>query len=227
MTAATAQRPPVTFLPSPFLGPAVWEPVAERLQGHGWRTRVAPVRGATPAEVLDGFEEALPDDEPTVLVPHSNAGLYVPAIAAVLPPAGTVFVDAALPPASGEAALVAPGLRAGLRRRADDAGLLPPWTAWWPEADVRALVPDEATLRAVEAQARRLPATYVDATLPVTAGWAGGRNAYLAFGGTYADELERARGAGWPTDELVGGHLHMLVDPDAVAGAIAALLARI
>jgi hypothetical protein len=220
-------RPPVTFLPSPFLGPAVWEPVAERLQAHGWRTRVAPVRGTTPAEVLDGFEEALPDDEPPVLVPHSNAGLYVPAIAAVLPPAGTVFVDAALPPASGEAALVPAGLRAQLRRRVDDAGLLPPWTAWWPRDEVRGLVPDDAALARVEAQARRLPAAYLDATVPVTAGWAGGRNAYLAFGDTYAAELRQARDAGWPADALAGGHLHMLVDPDAVAGAIAALLARI
>lgn len=227
MTAATVQRPPVTFLPSPFLGPAVWEPVAERLRGHGWRTRVAPVRGTTPAEVLDGFEEALPEDEPPVLVPHSNAGLYVPAIAAVLPPAGTVFVDAALPPSSGEAALVPPALRDELRGRADGDGLLPPWTDWWPRGDVRALVPDDATLERVEAQARRLPATYLDATLPVTAGWASGRNAYLAFGGTYAEELGQARAAGWPADELAGGHLHMLVDPDAVAGAIAALLSRI
>jgi hypothetical protein len=227
VTAATVQRPPVTFLPSPFLGPAVWEPVAERLQGHGWRTRVAPVRGGTPAEVLDGFEEALPDDEPTVLVPHSNAGLYVPAVAAALPPAGTVFVDAALPPSAGEAALVPPALRDELRGRADAGGRLPPWTAWWPPAEVRALVPDDATLARVEAQARRLPAAYLDATVPVPAGWVSGRNAYLGFGSTYADELQQARAAGWPTDELAGGHLHMLVDPDAVAGAIAALLARI
>ncbi|WP_146252037.1 hypothetical protein [Xylanimonas oleitrophica] len=227
MSEVTLERPPVTFLPSPFLGPEVWEPVAERLRLHGWSTRVAQVRGSTPAQVLDSFEEALPDDRPTVLVPHSGAGLYVPSVASVVPLAGTVFVDAALAPAAGEARLVPPTLLDAVRGLADDDGSLPPWTRWWPRDQVRALVPDDETLDRVEAGAPRMPLAYLEASVPVPAGWAGGRNAYLAFGDTYAAELSQAREAGWPTQVLDGGHLHMLVDPDGVAAALAGLLARI
>ncbi|NNU28618.1 hypothetical protein [Isoptericola sediminis] len=229
MTTPTAvvERPIVTFLPSPFLGPAVWEPVAQRLRSHGWQTLVADTRGTSPEQVLDRCEASLPDDDLLVLVPHSNAGLYVPAIAAAGPLAGTVFVDAALPPASGEAPLVPPDLREQLRDLADADGLLPPWPSWWPREEVRRLLPDDATLDRLEAEAPRMPLSYTESTVQVPAGWERGRLAYLSFGDTYAREAQRAREAGWPTDSLPGGHLHLLTDPDAVAASLAGLLARI
>lgn len=78
-----------------------------------------------------------------MLVAHSNAGLFLPVITAALPDQvlGSIFVDAALPPASG-AALVAPSeLLALLRDKASD-GLLPRWTDCWDEEQVAALFPD-------------------------------------------------------------------------------------
>ncbi|WP_278234602.1 hypothetical protein [Isoptericola sp. AK164] len=229
MTTPTAvvERPIATFLPSPFLGPAVWEPVAQRLRSHGWRTHVADTAGTSPAEVLDRCEASLPDDDLLVLVPHSNAGLYVPAIAAAGPLAGTVFVDAALPPASGTAPLVPPALREQLRELADADGLLPPWPSWWPREEVRRLLPDDDTLDRLRAEAPRLPVTYVESSVEVPAGWERDRLAYLAFGDTYAAETRRAEESGWPTATLPGGHLHMLRDPDDVATSLAGLLARI
>lgn len=75
---------------------------------------------------------------------------------------------------------------------------------------------------------------FMDASLPPDSGtytapdgWTSSRNAYLAFGGTYADELARARDHRWPHATLDGGHLQFLVEPDAVADAILALVAEL
>ena len=46
------------------------------------------------------------------------------------------------------------------------------------------------------------------------------------FGDTYASERARAAERGWPTAALAGRHLHQLVDPTAVGGAILGLLGR-
>ena len=45
--------------------------------------------------------------------------------------------------------------------------------------------------------------------------------------GAYADELARARDHRWPHATLDGGHLQFLVEPDAVADAILALVAEL
>jgi len=39
--------------------------------------------------------------------------------------------------------------------------------------------------------------------------------------------LDRAEALGWPTARLRAGHFHALVDPDGLAAAMLALLARI
>jgi hypothetical protein len=45
--------------------------------------------------------------------------------------------------------------------------------------------------------------------------------------GAYDAWLERAEALGWPTARLPAGHFHALVDPDGLAGAMLALLARL
>lgn len=52
-------------------------------------------------------------------------------------------------------------------------------------------------------------------------------SAYLAFGDTYQDELQRADLLGWPTAEMDGGHLHMLIDPGGVASEVIRLAERV
>ena len=85
-----------------------------------------------------------------VLVAHSNAGLFIPVIAAAMPGQvrGCIFVDAALPPPSGAAPVAPPELLALLRDKASD-GLPPRWTDWWDEEEVAPLFPDQATRQAV------------------------------------------------------------------------------
>jgi hypothetical protein len=221
----------VVLLPSPLLGPSVWTPVAERLASAGWSVAVCrqPRPVTTAGDALAGFLDAVPADRPVVLVPHSNAGLFVPEVARQRDVVATVFVDAALPlrTASGVTTLAPAGLLAFLEGLADADGVLPPWTQWWSDADVDILFPDRETRRRVEGEQQCLPLAYFRDTLAVPAGWTDSPNAYLAFGGTYADELARAREWQWPVSTLEGEHLHPLVAPDAVAAAVAALLAQL
>jgi hypothetical protein len=213
----------LVLLPSPLLGATTWRPAAEALRGHGWPVTIAglPEVFATPADVLAGFLNAIPDEPGLVLVPHSNAGLYAAAITAHREVAATVFVDAAVPVPG--AAMAPPELVAHLETLVDADGLLPPWTQWWAESDLDALFPDAATRRRVETEQHRLPLAYFRSAPPGPGRW-DVPTAYLAFGHTYAAEQAAAADRGWPVRILEGEHLHQLVDPEAVVAALEGLL---
>lgn len=220
--------PVLALLPSPLLGPVVWQPVAASLTAQGWQVVTGTVgrTGAprTPQDVLDAFLAALPDDQELVLVPHSNAGLYVPAVAARRRVVGCVFVDALVPPRHGRVPIAPPEVLDALRAKADVDGVLPPWTGWWAEDEVAALFPDEGVRRQVEREQQRLPLSYFEGSLAVPAGWAERPGAYLAFGDTYARDRAEASRRAWPVVTLPGRHLHMLVEPEQVAAQIDALV---
>ncbi|MGA9748902.1 MAG: hypothetical protein WBQ50_15690, partial [Nocardioides sp.] len=129
-----------------------------------------------------------------------------------------VYVDAALPAATGPTPLAPPALREHLAGLADADGMLPPWTQWWH--DTTGLFPDDATRALIEERQPRLPLRYFDGSVASPAGWQERPQAFLAFGSTYAEELERAVALGWPTRRFDGGHLHLLHDPVLVAEAV-------
>lgn len=215
----------MALLASPLLGPSVWQPVARILADSGWHSMVcaaSPVR--TGQDALAAFVAALPEDQDLVLVPHSNAGAYVPALTVQRRVVATVFVDAVLPPHSGHVPLAPPAFLGMLRDRVDDGGLLPPWTRWWDEADVARLFPDADSRARIEAEQQQLPLSYFEGVLPIPAGWSELPGAYVAFGDTYAEERSAAVRRGWPVQTLPGTHLHMLSDPDEVATALVAVL---
>ncbi|HSJ22598.1 MAG TPA: hypothetical protein VK964_18690 [Nocardioidaceae bacterium] len=219
----------IALLPSPLLGRAAWEPVQERLLALGRPVVVAdvPRRPRVPDDVLAAFVSVLAREDEVVLVPHSNAGLYAPALTETVACRATVFVDAALPSSTPSTPLAPPQLMEHLRELADEAGRLPPWTRWWRAADVDHLFPDATWRRRIEAREPRLALSYFTSRVRVPEGWATRPAAYLAFGGTYAHETAVARGHGWPLDVLEGRHLHMLHEPDAVAGRILGLLEQL
>jgi len=216
--------PALVCLPSPVLGPASWNPTAAALRrlGHDVRVAKSAVAPASPSEVVGALGQQLPRHQPVVLVPHSNAGLYVPALTQVADVAGVVFVDAGIPPGQGAVRLVPAQLDAMLVGLVDADGFLPPWTQWWDDAST--LFADDDTRAAVEAEQQRLPLAYFRSTVDVPVGWAARPCGYVAFGTTYADETRRAQAAGWPVEVLAGRHLHTVVDPDEVALAIDAIL---
>jgi hypothetical protein len=69
----------------------------------------------------------------------------------------------------------------------------------------------------------RLPLSYYEASLPVPAGWDARPCAYLLFGPPYEEAATEAQRRGWIVERLPGGHLHQLVDPDAVARSLLAI----
>jgi hypothetical protein len=221
--------PAFVLVHSLLLGPLTWAPVAARLASGA--VTVVPslvdVADANPpfwpsvvARVNDAVDR-LPRRQPIVLVAHSNAGLMVPVIvqAAPRPVAGCVFVDASLPARVGPTP-AAPPERLDFLRSTATEGRLPPWTTWWDEEEVVRLFPDPPTRAAVSAEQPRLPLSYYEQQIPVPAGWDDRPCGYLLFGPPYDRVAREAGERGWPVDQVPGGHLHQLVDPDAVAARL-------
>jgi len=221
--------PRVALLASPLLGPAVWRPAATALADRGWDVLVVPRLAQAPrcpAQVLAHLLDALPAGRGLALVAHSNAGLYLPAVAAERQVVASVYADAALAAAVGATPVAPPRMHRFLRDLTDDDGLLPPWTQWWDEEQVAELFPDAACRAAVVAEQHRLPLEYFTATIDAPAGWTQRPAAYLAFGDTYQAERDQAAHWGWPIRTLPGEHLHPLVAPSRVAAALDELLRR-
>ena len=214
--------PAIVLLPSPLLGPVAWTPVADRLRDAGRRVRtlVLPSAPVLPARVLERWRDDLEGEKRPVLVPHSNAGLYAPALAEATAATGTVFVDAAMPGPGGVAAMAPDDFMDFVNALADDTGTLPPWTRWWASSDLDPLFPDAAWRTRVEDAEPRLGVDYFAGELPVPEHWMARPCGYLAFGDTYGTEVRRARTQDWPVRVLPGEHLHMTVDPDTVTAVL-------
>lgn len=230
-------EPAFVLVHSLLLGPLTWAPVAARLAALGAVTVVPSLVDVADADdppfwprvgatVNDGVSY-LPQGQPIVLVAHSNAGLLVPVIvqAARRPVAGCLFVDASLPARTGPTPAASPERLAHLRTMVTE-GRLPQWTTWWDEDDVALLFPDPQTRSTVSAEQPWLPLSYYEQQIPVPAGWDHRPCGYLLFGPTYDRMAQESRERGWDVDEVPGGHLHQLVDPDAVTARIVAMTAR-
>jgi hypothetical protein len=220
---------------APVLGPAAWRPVAERLCAAGHHVVVPSLTGFAAggppyarrfAELAAAQVPGGPQEE-VVLVTHSGAGVFAGQLSARLG-AGrctAIFADAGLPDRAGGGPVVDAGFLPYLRRIAA-GGQVPPWHRWWPGADLAPLFPDDAARDAVTREARPLPLAFFEETLPpVPGGWPPNRGGYLLFSAGYRDQARAAGQSGWPVTELPGEHLHMLVDPAAVAAAICQIVA--
>lgn len=215
------------LLPSPFLPARAYTPLVDALGHRGWGVVVAATDSVPigPEPVLAAYAACVEQQHPDVVLAHSNAGRYAAAVAAGRP---VVYVDAALPPPAGDATLAPEALLDHLAGLADTDGFLPPWTRWWSDEDIAAVVPDQVVLAGIRAVEPRMPLSYLRARLGAPPGWQQAQQAFLALGGTYAVELARADALGWPTAALDGaGHLHHLVEPDAVAVAVVDLASRL
>jgi hypothetical protein len=227
-------QPAFVLVHSLLLGPSTWAPVSARLADRGLVTVVPSLVDVADEDsppfwprVVDRVDDAirhLPPGRPVVVVAHSNAGLLVPVIvhAASRPVAGCLFVDGTLPARTGSTPAAPPERLERLRTMAT-GGRLPHWTQWWDEDDVVRLFPDRPTRSAVSAEQPRLPLSYYEQRIPAPAGWDDRPCGYLLFGPSYDDMAREARQRGWDVDHVAGGHLHQLVDPDAVTARLIAM----
>jgi hypothetical protein len=217
-------RPVFVLVHSLLLGPSTWRPVADRLAKERYQVRVpslldvAPFWPAVASAIHDDVAQ-IPASMPVVLVAHSNAGLFLPAIASGLDRRVTasIFVDAALPATTGSTPATSPENLTKFLRPMAVNGELPRWTDWWDEAEVASLFPDAETRKTVIDEQPTVPLSYYEQRIPVPDGWDDHPCAYLEFSPGYRGRAEQARERGWRVARLPGGHLNQLVDPAGTA----------
>jgi hypothetical protein len=215
----------ILVLPSPFLGSHPYRPLATALTRLGHAAEVARCPDGATAEALIAAWTAQAGPS-TLLVPHSNAGYLAPLVGREAGDIPILFMDAALPPASGRFRLAPDALRRFLAEMVDDDGRLPRWTDWWSPDELADVLPG-GWREYVATHAPRVPLSYLDSEVAAPPGWSEGKCAYLAFGRTYADELDFALRCGWPTEVLLGEHLHCTVEADDTAAAVTRLAQRL
>lgn len=220
--------PAVALIHSPLAGPSTWIGVAGELRARGTQVAVPDIRdgaehGGTVADVVSAAAAQLPDAD-LVLVGHSGAGILLPAIAAASGrrAAGLVFVDAHLPRGAGEIPVSPDGYVELIAPLAVD-GVLPRWADWWATALER-LVPDPGTRAALRAEMPRLPLRYFSETVRIPPDWTDVPCAYVRLSEAFEAVAADAEDRGWPVVRFAGGHLHLAVDPAAVAAAILSVL---
>lgn len=216
--------PLVVLLGSPLLGGVVWHRVAPLLRVRGRDVVVPDVTSLPPhsmAAVVDAVLGALPDDRPLAVVAHSNGGNLVPGITAARDVVAVVLMDATFPAAPGVHPVVPAHLISQLTELADERGLLPPWSTWFPDEAILALGLDAGQLAELRRVEPRVPLEFLMGTIEVHDAWARRTpGAYVSFGDAYAAERGVARSLGWRVRVLEGGHLHPLVDAEEVAAVI-------
>jgi pimeloyl-ACP methyl ester carboxylesterase len=217
---------------SPLVGPRTWGGVRDALRARGHRAIVPDARppndaaGSSWSDFVRRVVESLELEDEVALVGHSGAGPLLPAIAdrAAAEVRRCVFVDAAIPAREGPTPIVPRDLLPALESMAKD-GWVPKWSEWWPEEAMRTLVPDEELRRQLTEEMPRLALAYFHDSAPVPPGWADMVCAYLQFSAIYQSVADEAGARGWRVVRIDGQHLHMVVDPDATAGALIELVA--
>jgi len=221
----------IVLIHSPLVGPTTWRWVADELTDAGHDVLVptlvdAALTGSAQHCVTAAADQIDTVAGDTVLVGHSGAGPLLPLIAAAMQrPAGRIaFVDAGIPPESGETALVPDEFAEHLCSIARD-GLLPPWSDWFGPEAMNELVPDPNRRRAVGADMPQLPLRYFDTKLTMPLGWSTpGIGAYILLSEIYRPDALEARSRSWPVVEVPGNHLDVVNRPAEIAGAIASLM---
>jgi hypothetical protein len=231
---------------APVLGPASWQPVGAELAAAGHRVCVPALTGFAAGDppyaprliaefagqVAAARRTAAMDGGAAgdvVLVVHSGAGPFAAQLAAAVPTArvSVIFADAGLPGQAGPTPVVDAGFLPYLRQIAS-GGIVPPWSQWFPEAEPAELYPTEAVEAAVLADARPLPLSFFEESLPaVPADRSFDAAGYLLFSEGYQQEAAQARERGWPVTELPGTHLHPLAAPGDAAAAVDSLIAQL
>ncbi|WP_194915060.1 alpha/beta fold hydrolase [Catenulispora rubra] len=219
-----SHAPLLILVHSPLVGPATWQPVADLLRGR-YEVHVPSLHGiaASPGPYARRFAEAVARDahhDEIVLVGHSGAGAYLPAVADAL--SGRVkaaaFIDAQLPrPGLSDFDASPPDFREALTAMAHD-GMLPPWNQWFPPELMTELIPHTEQRKAFLDELHPIALAYFEEPAPHTVTWPEAtRCAYLQLSEGYQEQADRAEALGWPTTRLDADHLAVVTRPEPVA----------
>lgn len=207
------------LVPSPFVGPSVWQPVADRLrdaiiadyggvEAPGWYD-------ATAQRVVDQM-----DHEPWIAVLHSSAGPFAPSLATFAKQLrGLVFVDAVLPH-PGTSAVERTPLEQSQRLRSliGPDGLLAEWSSWFPKGVLEAWVPDTDARAAALSDIRRVPFAFLEARAPDKSRvWEELPATFLKLSAGFERNAARAEALGWQVKRVESNHLGMVSHPDLIA----------
>ncbi len=226
------------LVPSFLLGPESWRGVARTLERLGQAVVVTPTHRTTPRDEdhitpwLDAVVGAVPPPVglPTVVVAHSASCPRQPLVVDRLLELGhdvssMIIVNGRIPEDG-----VVPTERDSPFMDTLDAlirpdGYLPPWHRWWGPM-IEDMLPDDEARERVLSEAKPVPRAVFDQPIPAPKLPGEVGLAFLALGEMYRPSFRQARAEGWATTRLAGEHLHMVVDPVTVAGALLSLAGR-
>jgi len=219
---------------SPLVGCGAWEPVAKDLTADGYAVALPDLTGTvtTGAPYHRHQARVIADSaagRPAILIGHSGAGPLLATAGALLGEGarGYVFVDAGLPtPGRSWMETAPPALAAQLRGMAGPGGWLPPWSQWWGDEELAALLPDAAVRRRFAAGCPRPPLAMFEEVHPPAPGWPNAPCGYLQLSEAYEDEAARARELGWPVRQQLSHHLALLTAPGRIARELRQLIGQ-
>jgi Alpha/beta hydrolase family len=213
-----------------LVGPASWLPTAAVLQRRGARCLVptpAPAEPVTPwSQWSDALQSALGSVVEPILVGHSAAGLLLPALGHALNASALIFVDARVPPPVGRTRPVDGEFHEFVKALPTENGRLPPWSRWWGDGRIEALIPDPQTRAQFEAELPRLPLAWFDDRTDVPE-WISRPCGYLRLSNLFEPETLDAVQRGWPVVHLDGTHLHPMLEPAETADALLSIVAAL
>jgi pimeloyl-ACP methyl ester carboxylesterase len=227
-------QPRLLLVHSPLVGRGTWAPIASDLAADGYTVTVPDLAGTVTAGPPYHLRQAQvivesAAGQPAILIGHSRAGPLLATAGTMLgeKARGYVFVDARLPsPGRSWLETGSPDLAARLRDMADPQGWLPPWSQWWGEEELAALLPDPVVRRRFAAECPRLPMAMFEEIYPSTPGWPNAPGGYLQLSKAYKGEAGRARQLGWPVGQRLSHHLALLTEPGQVARELRKLISQ-
>jgi hypothetical protein len=199
--------------------------VGEQLRQRGHHVLIPSLVSAVASgrwqDVVDAVVDDATVEDHGLLVGHSGAGPLLPVIAnrMAVPLLRVIFVDAGVPPASGEASLIPDQMLDSLRTLARD-GMLPRWSEWFGPEAMEAMIPNRNRRAAVLAELPQLPVSYFEGRVQMPSDWSSADGAYILLSDPYRSDAAEAASRGWPVTELGGGHLDIVTRPAEVAEAV-------
>ena len=162
---------------------------------------------------------------PPLVVGHSGAGAFLPAIGSGIGTvASLVFVDAVVPPVEGTHRTSPAMLK--MLDSVTDGGVLRRWIDWWPEETVAGLLPNEKDRAELAADMPRLSRSFYDVDVAVPQDWSQARCVYLMLSDAYEAERRDAAERGWPTASMDADHLAPHTQPERVLCELLPLAGR-